>query len=195
MKKKLLFFWIVLITVSVGYSQERSRGAFEVIPIVGFTGSGLYGSNVEYKETRFGFKAGVMGDYYFNNRWSIRSGLEYFSMGAESPFIELKLDYLNIPLNANWHFGSTRKWNLNFGLSPGFLVRAEAGDQDLKELFTSFQLAFSFGIGYKLEITQSFGILVDYQRVMGLTNILADTDLSSIRNTADSINLGGVLVF
>jgi hypothetical protein len=195
MKKKSLFFWIMIIMISVCHSQERNRGAFEVIPIVGFTGSGLYGSDVAYSETRFGFKAGVIGDYYFNNRWSFRSGLEYFSMGAESPFIELKLDYLNIPLNANWHFGSTRKWNLNFGLSPGFLVRAEAEDRDLKEMFTTFQLAFSFGIGYKLEITQRFSILIDYQRVLGLTNILTDTDLSSTRNTADSINLGGVLVF
>jgi len=194
MKTKLLFFWIILSVFSMGHAQQRATGTLEIIPLVGFTGSGFYGSNVEHSEARFGFKAGVLGDYYFNDRWSVRTGLEYFSMGAESPFVELKLDYINVPLNANWHFGSTRKWNLNFGLSPGILVRAEAEDEDLKNMFTSFQLAFSSGIGYKLQITKSFSLLIDYQRVFGLTNILKNKEFSSLRNNADSINLGAVLI-
>lgn len=186
----------MLLTVSNVFSQQRDRGTFEVIPTIGFAGSDLYGSEVDQLIYRYGFRTGVLGDYYFNDRWSLRSGLTYFSMGADENFgVELKLDYLNIPVNANWHFGSTRKWNLNFGVTPGFLVSADAEGEDIKEMFTSFQLAFSFGIGYKLEITKSFSLLIDYQRFFGITDIANDTEMSSIRNNADSINLGAVFAF
>ena len=115
-------------------------------------------------------------------------------MGAQDDFLELKLDYVNIPLNANWQFGATRKWNLNFGLTPGFLVKADAEGIDVKEMFTTFQLGFSYGIGYKLEISQNFSLLIDYQGVVGLTNIVDESDVSSTTNTGSSINLGAVFV-
>ena len=195
MKAQQLFFWIILFIGLAGFSQKRNRGTFEVIPNIGFAGSNLMGSDLVYSDTRFAFQTGVNLDYYFNDRWSLRTGLSYFSMGAQSFFDQLELNYLNIPINANWHFGSTRKWNLNFGITPGYLLNASSQDEDLEELFTSFQLAFSFGIGYKLEITKSFSLLIDYQRLFGLTNIVKETELSGIRNNADSINLGAVFAF
>ncbi len=158
-------------------------------------------------DSRDALQFGVIGDYYFNDRWSIRSGLSYFSMGASvsgselQPVLgsELRLDlqlgYLNIPINANWHFGSMRKWNLNFGVTPGFLLKGDINGQDVKDFYKSFQLAISYGIGYKIEVSDSFSILIDGQGLFGVTNILKDSDDFTIKNTGNSINVGGIFSF
>lgn len=137
--------------------------------------------------SRGALRFGVLGDYYFNDRWSVRSGLSYFSMGASSPFpAELKLDYLNIPINANWHFGIT----------PGFLLKGDVNGEDVKDLFKSSQLAISYGIGYKIEISKNFSILIDGQCLFGVTNIIEDSSDDFTRlNAGSSINIGGVFSF
>ena len=110
---------------------------------------------------------------------------------------EDKLNYISIPINANWHFGSTRKWNLNFGLSPSFLTKATIEYNGMSQkipssYIESFQLGFTYGIGYKIGITEKFGILIDAQFFNGLTNINKATD-NRIVNAGYSFNLGGVI--
>ena len=83
MKTILFLCCLILLTVSNVFSQQRDRGTFEVIPTIGFAGSDLYGSEVDQLIYRYGFRTGVLSDYYFNDRWSLRSGLTYFSMGAD----------------------------------------------------------------------------------------------------------------
>lgn len=143
---------------------------------------------------------GVNGDYFFNNRWSLRSALLLQTMGSEYRYIEPglsvnfkdKLNYLTIPVNANWHFGSTRKWNLNFGPSFGFLMFAKANDVDVKDYVNSFQLGLNYGIGYKIEVSEKFSILIDYQGMTGLTEVIKDTPIE-IKNMYSSFNVGGVI--
>lgn len=111
---------------------------------------------------------------------------------------EDQLNYLTVPVNANWHFGSTRKWNLNFGLAPSFLMSAKLKENgnttDIPDNYIkSFQLGFTFGIGYKIEINEKFGILIDSQWFNGLTNINNLTDNRNITNSGYSFNLGGVI--
>lgn len=129
-----------------------------------------------------------------NDRWSIRSGVELLGLG-DSGFLffqrQLKLFYMNVPLNANWHFGSTRKWNLNFGFSPGFLLSAEENGVDVSNSIESFQLGLSYGIGYKFEISDSFSILVDTQAFVGLTNYRRDAG-SEEQNISNSLSIGAV---
>ncbi len=56
----------------------------------------------------------------------------------------------------------------------------------------SFQLGLSFGIGYKIEVTERFGILLDYQAFAGLTNINKASS-ANITNSGGSFNVGGVI--
>lgn len=187
MKKIALF--IALFIGSFGFSQVKVEGDIEIFPTVGSTQSGTS----FFTNTRSSFRAGVLGDYYLNDRWSIRSGAEVLGLG-DSGFLffqrQLKLFYLNVPVNANWHFGSTRKWNLNFGLSPGFLLNAEENGVDVSNNIESFQLALSYGLGYKLRISDSFSILFDTQAFVGLTNYRNSG--SEEQNIATSFNIGGV---
>ena len=60
------------------------------------------------------------------------------------------------------------------------------------EVIKPFQLGFTYGIGYKIEITKKFGILLDYQGFVGLTNIINVTGGPNITNVGDCYSVGGV---
>ncbi|QKJ61981.1 porin family protein [Flavobacterium sp. M31R6] len=207
--KKILLSLLAVISFAFTNAQSREKGTVEITPKIGYSG---FGEDNEGKSTdsNSGAEFGVTTDYYFNNRWSLRSGLVFDKMGGKykmlvdyiydiyttpNPYInyEDKLNYLSIPLNANWHFGSTRKWNLNFGFSPSFLLSAKVNSTEIpKSTINSFQLALTYGIGYKFEVTEKFGILIDTQFFNGLTNINNASD-NKIFNAGYSFNVGGVI--
>lgn len=194
--KKILLSLITLISCGLASAQSKEKGTIEITPKIGYS---TFSENNEGEATDFnsGVAFGVTGDYYFNNRWSLRSGLAFDKMGGEYVLdgykLEDKLNYLSIPINANWHFGSTRKWNLNFGLSPSFLLSAKVNDEKLpSEAIESFQLGLTFGLGYKIEVNEKFGILIDYQYFGGLTNINKATN-DNITNNGGGFNVGAVI--
>lgn len=199
--KKILLSLAALATFGFANAQSRDKGTIEITPKIGI--SGFSEQNEEnYTDSNSGVELGGTVDYYFNNRWSLRSGLIADKMGGkyrieQNILAEDQLNYLSIPVNANWHFGSTRKWNLNFGLSPSFLTSAKVKANGTsiklpKNTIESFQLGFSYGIGYKIEFTEKFGLLIDAQFFNGLTNINKATD-ERILNGGYSFNLGGVI--
>ena len=194
MKKLLLVIAMVAAGLTAN-AQEREKGDIELAPYIGVSQSFFNGDNAAFYDTKNSVTFGVKGDYFFNDRWSLRSGLQYDSMGASVNSNDLNLNYLSIPLNANWHFGSTRKWNLNFGLTPGFLLEAEAeSGEDLSNEVKSFQLGISYGIGYKLEVSENFSLLFDVQGNVGVTNFNDIDSVVSISqlNAFSSFNIGGV---
>jgi len=194
MKKQLLCITFFVVSLTF-YSQQHDSGTIEVIPQIGFFASFLNGDNVEDISARSSFNFGATVDYYFSNRWSLRSGLVYNSMGAKNTnSSELTLNYLNVPINVNWHFGSTRKWNLNFGVTPGFLIKADIDGIDAGDFHESFQLAISYGIGYKLEVSDNFSLLFDGQALLGVTNIIDSDDITRF-NAGSGFNIGGVFSF
>ncbi len=64
--------------------------------------------------------------------------------------------------------------------------------EDISYLFESFQLGLTYGIGYKIEVTPKFGILIDTQFFNGLTNISNDKNLF-FTNNGSVLNLGAVI--
>lgn len=192
MKKLVFTAAIAVLGFTSVNAQEREKGDIELAPYVQYTSSFFNGDNADSANSRSSASFGVKADYFFNDRWSLRSGINYDSMGAKDSFDEVELNYINIPLNANWHFGSTRKWNLNFGVTPGFLTKAEFNGVDIKEFQESFQLGVSYGIGYKLEVSNSFSILFDFQGLVGVTNInKTGSDVTTL-NAGSGFGIGGV---
>lgn len=199
--KKILVV-LALASFSFANAQVKEKGVIEITPKIGTSSFSEYNNEDEDStKSNSGIEFGATADYYFNNRWSLRSGLMFDKMGgvyySEDERYEDKLNYLSIPINANWHFGSTRKWNLNFGLSPSFLLESKLksnyGIENFpKNSLETFQLGLTFGIGYKIEITERFGILIDAQFFEGLTNI-NKTSPVSFTNSGASLNIGGVI--
>ena len=198
--RKNLFLLATLLCVGAAIGQVKEKGAIEITPKLGYSSYAEVTSKGN-TNSKSGIAIAVTADFYLSNRWSLRSGFSLDQMGSKTNaqnFIgEDKLNYFTIPVNANWHFGSTRKWNLNFGLSPSFLTSASYVENGVerefpKEVIKSFQLGVSYGIGYKIEITKKFGILLESQFFSGVTEI-AYISNNSFKNAGGSYNIGGVI--
>ena len=115
--KKILFAVTALFAFGFSNAQIREKGEIDLDVKIGSSSANYYSSQkIEGNTAISGVNFGIEGDYFFNKTWSLRSGLLLQTMGTKGFGFEDKLNYLTIPVNANWHFGSTKKWNLNFGL-------------------------------------------------------------------------------
>jgi hypothetical protein len=190
MKKIIVMSTLLLGLVS--YAQLREKGTTELIPLIGSASSNYYGQTNLLNEPLSSVNLGVKGDYFYSNRWSLRSGLLFQTMGSQfGGFFKEELKYLTIPVNANWHFGSTRKWNLNFGPTFGILTAANSNGVDFKSELNGFQYGIQVGIGYKLQLSNKFSILLDYQSMSGLSKVSKDSQ-NQLKNSYGSLDLGAV---
>lgn len=189
--KKILFTAFALCFFGYTNAQSRAKGTIEITPQIGYSSANYYGNSLANNSPVSAAGFGVGADYFFNNRWSLRSGLLLQTMGTQFTGYEEKLNYLTLPVNANWHFGSTRKWNLNFGPSIGFLMSAKGNNTNIKDLANPTQLGLSYGIGYKIEASEQISILIDYQAMSGLSDI-TKTSANTIKNAYGIFNIGCV---
>lgn len=187
---------IVMSTLMLGFlsfAQVREKGTTEIIPVIGSASSNYYGESNISNSPLPSVNIGVQGDYFYSSRWSLRSGLLFQKMGSQFPgFLKEELNYISVPVNANWHFGSTRKWNLNFGPTLGLLTSAKSNGVDVKSQLNGFQLGLQVGIGYKLQLSEKFSILLDYQSMSGLSKVSKDSQ-NSLKNTYGSFDIGAVI--
>jgi len=180
------------------FSQIHERGQIEVSPFVGVISSNLYGDVgiVNYSTENVYFGANV--DYYLNNRWSIRSGIEYQAMGNEGGWLFFynsavqDIDFIGVPLHANWHFGGSRKWNLNFGPTLNFLTSAKLNGVDNKNNINSFQAGLGFGIGYKFYINETISIGIDHQEYISFSNNLKNNNGNFVGNYFGAFSVKGI---
>ena len=190
--KKILFAVTVIFAFGFSNAQIREKGEVELDVKIGSSSANYYSTQkLEGNSAVSGVNFGIEADYFFNKTWSLRSGLLLQTMGTKgSGFVE-KLNYATIPVNANWHFGSTKKWNLNFGPSLGFLTSAETNGNDISKLVNGFQLGLNYGIGYKIEVSKQFSVMLDLQSMSGLSDVNTDGPFY-VRNAYSSFNIGGV---
>ena len=186
-------------------SNAQDSGDIEL----GF-GAGLNVSNVTAQEgangtpSRFSFNIGASGEYYFSDRWGLKVELIYDNKGWADGFIEdnnansittdYEVNYVTLPIMANWHFGSNRNWYLNFGPYIGFLVKAEATESDLnvKDGFKSTDFGLAFGIGYKFELDDNIKLFIEYDGQSGFTDVFENNRGSAVRNGRSSFNIGAL---
>jgi len=199
--RKIFYCWLFLFPF-LGISQIREKGDIELTPIVGYSASYHIHSTLLGALPISGVQFGVYGDYFLNDRWSVRSGLLYQKMGAEKIDLVIisndyseKTNYITLPLTMNLHFGSTRKWYINYGVSVGALTSAKAdyydgnGYVNIKDVANSFQFGVNVGIGYKFEVSEKFSIAIDNSNMLGLTKT---TKEKKGNNYYISFNVGGV---
>lgn len=197
MKKILLFAFLVLLG-SMVMNAQNEKGDLTLSPQVGVNFTRYVSPEVSYNALTT-LSVGATGDYYFNDRWSLKSGLLLINMGANDRYdIADNLSYLTIPINANWHFGKRRNWNVNFGPAMNFLLKAESEFPDgstlnIKNMISGFDLGLGYGIGYSFFVSQNFMMFVDYQGYLGFINVDKQGVLpNNILNTRDGFNLGAI---
>ena len=200
---KYLICFGLLISSLLCNGQTREKGNIELTPIVGYSTSYQLDSFLFGSSAVSGIQLGIYGNYFFNNRWSLRTGLLYQKMGTNdvdfaifsSEYSE-RTNYITVPLTVNYHFGTKRNWYVNDGIGVGFLTNAEAnyndgnGFVDINDLANSTQFGINGGIGYKFKISPNFLMVVENSNLIGLTD---STEQRSGKNFYMSFNIGAVI--
>lgn len=204
MKRNLLVFAIILLCTCTKTLAQQDKGNVEFGLGAGIGGTTVSDDNGNNSSSRTAFNAGISGDYYFSDRWSLKAKLLYDQKGwnngyfsdanSESTYGNYHLDYLTLPVMANWHFGRTRNWYLNFGPYIGFLLSAKFSENnfDLKPYFNKVDGGLAFGIGIKFPIADQTKFFIEFDGQGGIANIAKETDgsVSSIHNSRGSFNIG-----
>lgn len=196
MKKTILIAALAMFGLAQMNAQSE-KGDLTLAPQLGLNLSNYSSSEALSNKIRTAFNLGVNAEYYFSDRWSLRSGLFYDSKGTKvtvsgEDYID-KLNYIALPIHANWHFGSSRNWFLNFGPTLGFLISAKAdtpdGEFDIKNEVNSFDVGLGLGIGYKFDISDNAKLFIQYQGYNGFVDVIDGLEIS-VRNATSAFNLG-----
>ncbi|PQJ21570.1 porin family protein [Tenacibaculum sp. SG-28] len=201
MKKQLFFLSLVILSTFHSFSQDT--GYIEFGGNIGLSFTNISTMDGQYNKTsRKTFTGGITGEYYFSDRWGLKTKLIYDSKGWGDGSIkdnddneittDFKLNYLTVPVMANYHFGSNRNWYLNFGPYIGFLITAEDSELgiDLKDGFNGTDFGLAFGIGYKFELNTNTKMFIELDGQEGFIDIFEMNEGKAIRNGRSSVNLG-----
>lgn len=200
MKKLVVSLFLVFGMCSSISAQKK--GDFELGFNVGYSGFTVSNSQGASKSGS-GVNFGASADIYLSDRWSIRTRLTYDNKGWNNGFIldtdsgnsyttNYRLNYVTIPVMANFHFGKKRNWYLNAGPYAGFLTSAKETrfDLDLKNSFQSTDFGLDLGIGVKIPVSDKAKIYIEYDDQTGFSDIFKQSTTSAVRNSRGSFNVG-----
>jgi len=186
-------------------ANAQEKGNFEVGFNAGFNGS-LVSDENNSSDSRSGFNVGVSGEYYFSRSWGIKAKVIYDQKGYDNSIITItdyangtvnystnyNLNYITVPVMANWHFGSKKNWYLNFGPYVGFLVNAKESrfDFDVKNAFETTDVGLAYGIGVKIPVSEYLKIFIEFDGQGGFTNIFKDPYFDNTTNSRGALNVG-----
>jgi hypothetical protein len=204
MKKIITTLFIVLGFYGLASAQVKEKGDTEFGLEGGLTDSYVQATYTnETSNLTAGFNVAAFGDYYFSYRWSLKIRAAYYQKGWGGGYVDItdntgnteerdnvnyKLNYINIPVLANWHFGRQRNWYLDFGPYISVLTSAKVEGYDIKNQLNSTDAGIAFDIGVKVPISNKAKFFVEYGGQGGVTQMhLYDGD---IQNLSNSLNIG-----
>lgn len=203
MKKTLTTLLILCGISSITLAQTKNTTEFGAN--IGYNAArvALSGSGQSTNYTS-GFNFGISAEHYFSDRWGIKGKLIYdqkgwgngyldFNDGTSINGVDFHLNYLTIPIMADWHFGRTQNWYLNFGPYMGFLLNATESSNsgtDIKSAFNTTDVGLAFGIGVKFPIADKVKLFIEADGQSGFTNIFKDSGGQTIQNIRSGINIG-----
>lgn len=199
--KKIFTFLLLAGSCLTAFSQEKGNVEFGFN--IGYNLATVQAGTETNSEYRSGVNIGGYADFYLSNSWSIKAKLTYDQKGWNSgTFTNLNtgdsyrtnfhFDYLTIPVVANWHFGRTKNWYLNFGPYAGFLLSANetAGKLDLKDYSTSVDAGLVFGMGVKIPVSSKVKVLLEFDGQAGFSDLVKDNQGTTLKNYRTAFNTG-----
>lgn len=198
MKKKIITVKLLIAFSVIGFAQKNGDVEFGI-------NLGLNSSNVtsEYlsSDTGTGVNLGFAADYFFSDSWSLKGKIIYDQKGWDNGYFDdginefrtnYNLNYLTIPVMANWHFGKKKNWNLNFGPYAGFLLSAEetAYNTNVKEFFNTNDFGLNIGIGVKFPLSNKLKLNIEYEAQSGFSDVFKDNNNKRIIGTRGALNVG-----
>ncbi|WP_333601354.1 porin family protein [Flavobacterium sp.] len=200
MKKNVLIIILGLgLTASL---SAQKKGDVEFGFNIGYNNSSVADSRTS-SDSGSGFNVGGAIDYYFSPAWSIKGKLIYDQKGWDNDVIQdtnsgnyyptnFNVNYLTVPVMANWHFGKKRNWYLDFGPYFGFLLEAKDTrfGADVSDSFNTNDFGLSVGIGVKVPVSPKLKVFFELEGQGGMSDIFKDNPYSSVTNSRSSLNVG-----
>jgi hypothetical protein len=201
---KKIFTALLIFTGFYTASFAQKINKVEFGANVGYNGSYIQQTGtISNSDGVSGFNLGVSAEYYFSDRWSIKGKVIYDQKGWGNGFLDFpdgttlegvnfQLNYITVPVMANWHFGRTRNWYLHFGPYAGFLTSAKENSTgtDVKAAFNSTDFGLDLGIGIKIPVSDNTKIFFEYDGQGGVSNVFNSGGGPTFQNTRESINIG-----
>lgn len=201
MKNILSTFIVVAACCATAFSQAPSK-SIEIGAGIGFSSANASSGSITNDAYRSGFNVALSAENYFSDRWGLKVKVIYDQKGWNGGYLtdasyhttytNYELNYITVPVMADWHFGRTRNWYLNFGPYIGFLANAKASslNMDVKDYFKSTDIGIALGIGIKFKIAEKTKLFIEFDGQGGASDIIKDNTGSSINVQRSSFNIG-----
>ena len=175
---KKLFLAVVAMMISAATFAQNEVGQLTIQPKVGVNIANI--TDVNDADPRIGLAAGAEFEYGLTDNIGLSAGVLYSMQGVkaseESVDCTLKLDYLNVPILANFYIA--KGFAVKLGVQPGFKLSSKAkfkGSGGSKEVdvdgFKSVDLSIPVGLSYQYQ-----NIVFDARYNWGVTNLVEDSD-------------------
>jgi len=208
---KKIFMIAALMVATLSASAQNEVGQFTLKPMVGLNLASM--TKADNSKMRVGVAAGVEGEYGVAENFGITAGLLYSMQGVKQsgnatvniPVFgkvdftgdqTLKLDYLNIPILANYYI--VKGLAVKAGIQPGFCVSKKMAlkgtatnngnkldidsNEKIEDGIKAFQFAIPVGLSYEYE-----GFVLDARYNIYATKALKNSDS---RHSLFTISLG-----
>lgn len=187
---KKLFLAVVAMMVSAATFAQNEVGQLTIQPKVGVNIANI--TDAVGADPRIGLAAGAEFEYGLTDNIGLSAGVLYSMQGAkaseESVDYTLKLDYLNVPILANFYVA--KGLALKLGVQPGFKlsskVKGEASgvtaELEVEDGVKSIDLSIPVGLSYQYQ-----NIVFDARYNWGVTKIIDDADS---KNSVFQITVG-----
>lgn len=175
---KKLFLAVVAMMVSAATFAQNEVGQLTIQPKVGVSIANI--TDAVGADPRIGLAAGAEFEYGLTDNIGLSAGVLYSMQGAktteEGVDCTLKLDYLNVPILANFYVA--KGFAVKLGVQPGFKLSSKAkakGSGASVELdvdgIKSVDLSIPVGVSYQYQ-----NIVFDARYNWGVTKIIDDAD-------------------
>ena len=176
---KKLFLAVVAMMVSATTFAQNEVGQLTIQPKVGVNIANITDS--DDADPRIGLAAGAEFEYGITDNIGLSAGVLYSMQGAKATEdgadCTLKLDYLNVPILANFYVA--KGFAVKLGVQPGFKLSSKAkfkGSGGSKEVevedgVKSVDLSIPVGLSYQYQ-----NIVFDARYNWGVTKIVDDAD-------------------
>ena len=178
MKKFMMMVAMAFATLTA--SAQAKAGTLTLKPLVGINVANITDGDFDAK---VGLAAGAELGYQLNESFAVTAGAIYSMQGAKSDELKMNLDYINIPILANYYI--TKGLAVKAGIQPAFKVKSEAKvdvvSVDL-DMFKSFDLSIPVGLSYEVS-----DFVIDARYNWGMTKVLEGFDS---KNTVFQFTVG-----
>ena len=178
MKKFMMMVAMAFATLTA--SAQAEAGTLTLKPLVGINVANITDGNGDAK---VGLAAGAELGYQLNESFAVTAGAIYSMQGAKNDGVKMNLDYINIPILANYYI--TKGLAVKAGIQPAFKVKSEAKVDVVSvdmDGFKSFDLSIPVGLSYEVS-----DFVIDARYNWGMTKVLEGFDS---KNTVFQFTVG-----